>query len=107
MKIAVISTGPTIDHCVGTGVNHSGYLLIIDPATMQYEALQNPVVTLKGPASGKLLAQLLLQKGVDSVLVKSCGTEARKVFEVVGDAGIPIFVGITGSVHKAVERFKS
>jgi len=106
MKIAVISTGPTIDHCVGTGVNHSGYLLIIDPATMQYEALQNPIVNLKRSASGKLLAQLLLKKGVDSVLVKSCSTEARKVFEVVGDAGIPIFVGITGSVRKAVERFK-
>ena len=106
MKIAVISTGPTIDHYVGTGVNHSGYLLIIDPATMECEAMQNPIVALKGPASGTLLAQLLLQKGVDTILVKSCDSEARKLFEVAGDAGIIICVGITGSVRKAVERFK-
>jgi len=50
------------------------------------------------------MARLLLQKGVDTVLAESRSTEASKVFEVLGDAGIQIFASVTGSVRKAVER---
>ena len=48
MKIAVTSTGPTLEYYVGTEVNHCPYLLIIDPDTMWYEAMQNPAISLKG-----------------------------------------------------------
>lgn len=104
MKIAVISIGQTIDPCIITGTNHSEYLLIIDPATMHYEAMQNPIFALKGPTWGKLLARPLLHKKEDTISTKSCGMEAPKVFEEMGDIGIQIFAGVAGLVRKAVER---
>jgi len=103
MRIAVTSTGPTIEHYVGRTATHCGYLLIVDPETMQYEALQNPVVALRGPAAGKLFAQILLESQAKTILVGGCDSGG---LEVLRDAGIPVFNGITGSVRGAVERFK-
>jgi len=106
MKIAVTSTGPTLEHFAGARVGHCRYLLIIDPDTMDYEIMQNPVVALRGPAAGKAFLQLLLQNDVHIVLAESCGSNTRKIFEVLGDAGILIRVGMTGSVRSVIEQFK-
>jgi len=106
MKIAVTSTGPTLEHSAGARVGHCRYLLIIDPDTMDYEIMQNPVVALRGPAAGKLFLQLLLQNDVHIILVESCGSNTRKIFEVLGDAGILIRVDMTGPVRGTVEQFK-
>lgn len=103
MKIAVTSTGPTLEHYVGTRARRCGYLLIVDPDTMQYEVVQNPLVSLWGPAAGKLFAQLVLQNDVHTILAGSCGDNTLKALR---DAGIKIFVGMTGSVRRAVEQFK-
>ena len=61
MKIAVTSTGPTLEHYVGAKANRCGYLLIIDPDTMQHQVVQNPAAALRGPAAAKLVAQLVLE----------------------------------------------
>jgi len=106
VKIAVTSTGPTLEHFAGARVGHCRYLLIIDPDTMDYEVMQNPIVALRGPAAGKLFLQLLLQNDVHIVLAKNCGGNMRKVFEVLSDAGILIHVGMTGSVRSVVKQFK-
>ena len=103
MKIAVTSTGPTLEHRVGTRGSHCGYLLIINPDTMQYEVMLNPLVALHGPAAGKLFAQLMLQEDVQTVLIGGCGSDVLKVLR---GAGIVTLVGMTGSVRRTVEQFK-
>ncbi|MHC4544781.1 MAG: carbon storage regulator CsrA [Planctomycetota bacterium] len=103
VKIAVASTGPTLEDYVGTWNGHNGYLLIIDPDTMQYEVLQNPLAALHGPAAGRAFSQLLLQEGVHTILAGNCGTNMPKV---LGDTDISIVVGMTGSVRDTVEQFK-
>jgi len=106
MKIAVTSTGPTLEHSAEARVSHCRYLLIINLDTMHYEVIQNPIVALRGPAAGKLFLQLLLQNDVHIILAESCGSNMRKIFEVLGDAGILIRVGMTGSVRSVIEQFK-
>ncbi len=103
MKIAVTSTGPTLDDNVESRFGRCTYFLIIDTDTMQYEAIENPNTALGGGA-GIQSAQLMSEKGVTTVLTGNCGPNA---FNVFGQAGIQVIVGVSGPVGNAVEQFKT
>jgi len=103
MKIAVTSTGPTLDDHVEARFGRCPYFLIIDTDTMQYEAIENPNIALGGGA-GIQSAQLMSEKGVTAVLTGNCGPNA---FNVFGQAGIQVIVGLSGPVRTAVEQFKT
>ncbi|MHC4239120.1 MAG: NifB/NifX family molybdenum-iron cluster-binding protein [Planctomycetota bacterium] len=103
MKIAVTSTGATLEHYVGARVNRCAYLLIIDPDTMQYQAVPNPAVALSGAAAGKLFAQTLLQEGVHAIFAGGCPSGT---LDALRNAGMPILVGMAGSVRRIVQQFK-
>ena len=103
MKIAVTSTGPTLDYYVGTRAGNCPYLLIIDPDTMRYEAMQNPAIALRGPAARKLFTQLLLQNRVSTVLAPSRNS---RMLELLDGTDVAILSGISGSVRNAIETFK-
>ncbi len=103
MKIAVTSTGPTLDDNVEARFGRCPYFLIIDTDTMQLEAIENPNMALGGGA-GIQSAQLMSEKGVITVLTGNCGPNA---FNVFGQAGIQVIVGVSGPVRNAVEQFKT
>lgn len=103
MKIAVTSTGATLEHYVGTRADPSGYQLIIDSDTLQYIGARNSALDHRGSSSGRLFAHLLLQQCVQAVLVRNCDPHTQNV---LGDAGITIFPCSTNLVYKAVEQFK-
>jgi len=103
MKIAVTSTGPTLDDNVEARFGRCPYFLIIETDTMNVEPIQNPNISLGGGA-GTQSAQLMAEKGVTSVLTGNCGPNAFRVF---GAAGINVITGVTGQVRNAVEQFKS
>jgi len=103
MKIAVTSTGPTLDDNVEARFGRCPYFLIIDTDTIQLEAIENPNMALGGGA-GIQSAQLMSEKGVTTVLTGNCGPNA---FNVFGQAGIQVIVGVSGSVRNAVEQFKT
>lgn len=103
MKIAVTSTGPTLDDQVESRFGRCAYFLIIDTETMQAEALENPNNALGGGA-GIQSAQLMSENGVTAVLTGNCGPNAYSVF---GQAGIQVIIGLSGSVRYAVEQFKT
>ena len=103
MKIAVTSTGPTLDDNVEARFGRCPFFLIIDTDTMQYEAIENPNIALGGGA-GIQSAQLMSEKGVTAVLTGNCGPNA---FNVFGQAGIQVIVGVSGPVRNAVEQFKT
>jgi predicted Fe-Mo cluster-binding NifX family protein/ferredoxin len=103
MKIAVTSTGPTLDDNVEARFGRCPYFLVIDTDTMQFEAIENPNIALGGGA-GIQSAQLMSEKGVITVLTGNCGPNA---FNVFGQAGIQVIVGVSGPVRNAVEQFKT
>ena len=103
MKIAVTSTGPTLDDNVEARFGRCPYFLIIDIDTMQYEAIENPNIAVGGGA-GIQSAQLMSEKGVTTVLTGNCGPNA---FNVFGQAGVQVIVGVSGPVRSAVEQFKT
>lgn len=103
MKIAVTSTGPTLDDNVEARFGRCPYFLIIDTDTMQLEPIENPNIVLGGGA-GIQSAQLMSEKGITTVLTGNCGPNA---FNVFGQAGIQVIVGVSGLVRNAVEQFKT
>jgi len=103
MKIAVTSTGPTLDDNVEARFGRCPYFLIIDTDTMQFEAIENPNIALGGGA-GIQSAQLMSEKGVTTVLTGNCGPNA---FNVFGQSGIQVIVGVSGPVRGAAEQFKT
>jgi predicted Fe-Mo cluster-binding NifX family protein/ferredoxin len=103
VKIAVTSTGPTLDDNVEARFGRCPYFLIIDIDTMQLEAIENPNIAIGGGA-GIQSAQLMSEKGVTAVLTGNCGPNA---FNVFGQAGIQVIVGVSGRVRDAVEQFQT
>ena len=101
MKIAVTSTGPTLDDVVEARFGRCAYFLIIDPDTIEFEALPNPNISLGGGA-GIQSAQLMADKGVSVVLTGNCGPNAFKTF---GAAGIQVITGVSGQVRQAVQQY--
>ncbi len=103
MKIAISSTGPTLDSTVEPRFGRCPYFLIVDPETLEFEALPNPNISLPGGA-GPQSVQLVHEKGVSTVLTGSCGPNAIQAF---GAINIELVTGVSGTVRTALEQFKS
>jgi len=103
MKIAVTSTGPTLDHSVESRFGRCAYFLVVDPDSMEFEPVPNSNITLGGGA-GPQSAQLMANKGVTVVLTGNCGPNALQTF---GAAGVQVITGVSGQVRQVVELFRS
>lgn len=101
MKIAVTSTGPTLDDNVDLRFGRCKFFLVIDTETMEFEAVENMNAALGG-GSGIQSAQLMSEKEVAAVLTGNCGPNA---FDVFSQAGIDVIVGVNGNVGNAVKQF--
>lgn len=103
MKIAISSTGPTLDDSVEMRFGRCAYFVVIDPETMEFEAIQNPNIAAGGGA-GIQSAQMMSDKNVTVMLTGNCGPNAFRTF---GAAGIQVITGVSGTVRKAVEQYKA
>jgi predicted Fe-Mo cluster-binding NifX family protein len=103
MKIAVTSQGQNLDSPVDPRFGRCPVFLIIDPDTLEYEALPNPNIDLGGGA-GIQSAQIMADHDVTAVLTGNCGPNAFRTF---GAAGIEVITGVGGTVREAVEAYKS
>jgi predicted Fe-Mo cluster-binding NifX family protein len=102
MKVAVSATAPHLDAEVDPRFGRCQYFLIVDTESMEFEAIENPAIMAPGGA-GIQAAQLIAGKGVEAVVTGDCGPNA---YQTLSAAGIPVFVGASGSVRDAVEAHK-
>jgi len=107
MKIAVTSTGPTLDDYVSAEFDQSRYLLIIDFDTFEYETMISPIVVDSSSTTGGLFAQQLLQADVSMLLTNHISFNVLKSFlKSLRGTGIQIIDGMNGSVRSVVRQFK-
>lgn len=102
MKIAISSTGQNLDASVDARFGRCQYFIIIEPETMEFEAIPNPSITATHGA-GIQTAQMIASKGATIVLTGNCGPNA---FQTLSAAGIKVIVGVTGTVKDAIEKYK-
>ena len=102
MKVAVSSTGKTLDSPIDPRFGRCSYFLIVETGEMSFEAFSNESIALGGGA-GIQSAQFIASKGVEAVLTGNCGPNAMSALSA---AGVKVIVGQTGTVREAVERYK-
>lgn len=103
MKIAITATGPALDAEIDPRFGRCQYFIIVDPETMQFEALENAGSMTSGGA-GISTAQMIASRGVEAVLTGNCGPNA---YQVLLAAGIKVITGVVGKVQDAVQGYKS
>ena len=103
MKIAVTSTGKTLDSQVDPRFGRAACFIIIDTETMDLNAIENESVAAAGGA-GISSAKVVIDAGAEAVLTGNCGPNAEHTLTA---AGLKLYTRVTGTVAEAVELFKS
>jgi predicted Fe-Mo cluster-binding NifX family protein len=103
MKIAVSAIAPGLDAEVDPRFGRCQYFIIIDPQSMEFEALDNSNAMAAGGA-GISTAQMIVSKGAEVVLTGNCGPNA---YQTLSAAGIQVITGVSGSIKDAIEAFKA
>jgi predicted Fe-Mo cluster-binding NifX family protein len=103
MKIAITVTTPDLDADIDPRFGRCLHFLIVDPDTMEYEALENSA-TAAGGGAGITAAQSLSGKNIEAVLTGNCGPNA---YMTLTAAGIKVITGLSGKARDAVEQYKA
>ena len=103
MKIAISSTGSSLDDQVDPRFGRCACFIIIDSETMRHEAIPNQNVSSTSGA-GISSAQLMVDKGATVVLTGNLGHKAANVFDA---SGTKMVTGVSGPVGEAVRRYAS
>lgn len=103
MKIAVTSTGKTLDSQVDPRFGRAACFVIIDTGTMDFNVIENENVAAAGGA-GIGSAKTVSDAGAEAVLTGKCGPNAERTLSA---AGLKLYTGVTGTVAEAVEFFKT
>ncbi len=104
MKLAITSKGPNLDSEVDPRFGRASYIVIVDPDTLEFEAVDNHenINALKG--AGIKAATMISDKKAEYLFTGFCGPNAIKTLNA---ANIKVVVETSGSVLDAIEVFKS
>jgi len=102
MRIAVTSTGNTLDSPVDPRFGRCRFFVFVDPETMEYEAVENEAMMAAGGA-GPQAAQIVTGHGAEAVITGNVGPNAAAALQA---AGVKVLVGAGGTVRESVEMFK-
>ena len=103
MKVAVSSTGGSLDSAVDPRFGRCSVFLVVDTETMKHLAVPNSSI---GAAHGAGIgaAQAVARLGVDAVITGHVGPNAHMA---LSQARITVYTGASGTVETAVEQYKS
>jgi len=101
MKIAVSSTGGSLNAQVSPTFGRCAYFVIVDSETMKFEIMQNPAEGMMGGA-GPEAARQINDRGCRVVLTGSVGPNAQTALK---QYGIEIVEGAKGTVKEAVDNY--
>jgi predicted Fe-Mo cluster-binding NifX family protein len=103
MKIAIASSGKTLDSLVDPRFGRCPYFLIVDSETKEFKVIENKAgQTFRG--AGISAAQIVANEKVEAVFAGNFGPNA---VNVLSPGGIRIFAGLSGvSAKKALKQFQ-
>jgi len=101
MKIAVSAEGNSAESPMDLRFGRAAYFMIMDGGTGEYEAVDNNAASFSGGA-GIATAQMIVDKGVETVITGNVGPNAMNVLRA-GD--VAIYKGSHVSVKENMEQF--
>jgi len=101
MKLAISSTGETLDSEVDLRFGRCGYFILYDDESKEYETLRNSA-QVAGGGAGVQAAEKIANSGVKVVLTSNVGPKA---FQVLNSAGVMVATGVSGTVKEVVEKY--
>ena len=103
MRIAIASTGKTLESKVDRRFGRAAYFIIVDTETMDFSSFGNDRIAAEEKA-GIGAAKAVAGAGVPSVLTGNCGTHAEQILR---DTGVRLYTGVAGTVSEAIELYRS
>jgi predicted Fe-Mo cluster-binding NifX family protein len=104
MKIAIASSGKTLESQVDPRFGRCPYFLIIDSETEDFEVFENTAGQVPRGA-GISAAQIIVDKGAGAVIAGNFGPNA---INVLGASEVKIFGGVFGVIAKeAIKQYRS
>ena len=104
MKVAVASTGKTLEDRVDQRLGRAKYFLIVDTSTNEVKVVPNIQNLNLSHGAGIQAGQTITKEKVEALITGNCGPNA---FKVLKTAGIKVYTGMAGTVKKAMEEFNS
>jgi predicted Fe-Mo cluster-binding NifX family protein len=103
MKILITTQGDSPDSEVDPRFGRAQHFLVYDTETDGYTAVSNTQNLYAAQGAGIQAGRTVTDTGAQAVLTGNCGPKA---FRVLNEAGIKVYVGVTGTAREAVEAFK-
>lgn len=102
-KIAVTSSGGSLDALVSEKFGRCSYFIIYDPETKKFDAISNLGEQMSNGAGPKA-AELIINNGAKILLTQNVGDKAE---DALKRAGIKIVTGFTGNekVKDALNKY--
>jgi predicted Fe-Mo cluster-binding NifX family protein len=104
VKIAVSSSGPSLEASVDPRFGRAPFFLLVDPETQDFEAVPNQPNLQAAQGAGIQAAALVARYKPEAILTGHCGPKA---FHTLEAAGISVIVGVEGSVQEAVHDYRA
>lgn len=101
MKLAISSTGDTLESEVDSRFGRCKYFVIYDEDTKEFEALKNSA-QFAGSGAGVQAAESVVRSGAKTVLTGNVGPKA---FQVLSPAGVLVATGLSGTVNEVIEKY--
>ena len=101
MKIAIPSSGKTLDSIVADRFARAEYFIIYDDVKNDYTVVPNSEVGAHG--MGPKVVQMLAREGADVLIIPGMG---RNAFDATVAAGIKPYMAKPGTVGQNIEWFK-
>lgn len=102
MKIAISADGCELTSKVAHRFGHSRYLIIIDPQTLSFEAVENQSSEAQSGVGIQFVATAIERK-VTAVLAGYCSPTAESYLSA---NNIEVLTGYRGTVEEAVKKFR-
>lgn len=104
MKVAVSSSGTTLEANLDPRFGRASYFLIVDTDTLDFEVKPNDQNMNLPQGAGIQAAKTVADCGVKVLITGNCGPKAYNVLDSVG---IKVVTGINGTVKDVIEQFKN
>ena len=103
MKVCITAASNTLDSQLDSRFGRSPWFIIIDPETMEYEAVPNSALQSMHGA-GIQAARIIAEKRVKIVISGNIGPNA---YSVLSAEGINVIAGVSGTVKNVIERYNN